>query len=82
MLLGHAVQHFFDNGGKEAYVVRVDPDADGFIGSEADGSGIHAFDNVDLFNILVMPDSEVDVSHRSAAIEYCERRRAVMINDA
>ena len=81
MPLGHAVQHFFDNGGKEAYVVRVDLDADGFIGSAADGSGIHALDKVDLFNILVMPDSEVDVATRSAAVAFCERRRAMMIND-
>ena len=81
MPLGHAVQHFFDNGGKEAHVVRVDLDANGFIGSEADGSGLHALDKVDLFNVLVMPDSEVDVADRSAAVAYCERRRAMMIND-
>lgn len=81
MPLGHAVQHFFDNGGKEAYVVRVDLDADGFIGSDADGTGIHALGKVDLFNILVMPDSQVDVANQSAAVAFCERRRAIMIND-
>jgi phage tail sheath protein FI len=79
--LSDAVRHYFDNGGKEAQVVRVDVEADGIIGSQADGSGIYALDKVDLINILVLADKDVDVAAQSAAIEYCERRRAFMIGD-
>ena len=53
MPLGATVRHYFDNGGTEAHVVRVDPE-EGVVGSEVDGSGIYALDNVDLVNILVM----------------------------
>lgn len=81
MPLGHAVRDYFDNGGTEAQVVRVDLEADGIVGSEADGSGIYALDKVDLFNILVMPGTEVDVAAQAAAIAYCVRRRAFMIID-
>jgi phage tail sheath protein FI len=82
MPLGHVVQHFFDNGGKEAHVVRVDLERDAIIGTEKRGTGIYALDKVDLFNILVVPDKEVDVTAQAAAIAYCERRRAFMIIDA
>jgi phage tail sheath protein FI len=79
--LGHAVRHYFENGGREAHVVRADPEAEGIVGNEADGSGIYALDRVDLLNILVMPDKEVDATAQSAAIAYCERRRAFLISD-
>jgi len=80
--LSHAVQAFFGNGGKEAYVVRADIAVPNRIaGSESDKSGIYALDKVDLFNILVMPDQQVGVAVQTEAVAYCERRRAFMIID-
>jgi phage tail sheath protein FI len=44
-------------------------------------TGIYALEKVDLFNLLVMPDSVADVSVLTEAISYCERRRAFIIID-
>lgn len=79
--LGYAVRQFFDNGGTEAYVVRVNGDSSQIIGSEADRTGIFALDSVDVLNIVVLTGEDVDVTAQAAAIAYCERRRAFMIGD-
>ena len=79
--LGYAVRQFFDNGGKEAHVVRIDGDASTLIASESDRTGIYALDLVDVLNIVVLTGEEVDVTAQAAAIAYCERRRAFMIGD-
>lgn len=64
-------------------------------GSEAGGTGIHALDRVDLFNLLVIPDatrpaagdpnardSGVDhVALYTAAMQYCIDRRAMLLAD-
>ncbi len=64
-------------------------------GSEAAGTGLHALDRVDLFNLLVIPDATrpaagdpaardttVDhVSVYSSAIAYCNDRRAFLVVD-
>ncbi|HEX7979882.1 MAG TPA: phage tail sheath C-terminal domain-containing protein [Gemmatimonadaceae bacterium] len=54
------------------------------IGNEANKTGLYALENVDLFNMLVMPDAAdtgmMDVL--TEAIAYCTRRRAFMIIDA
>ena len=47
--LGYAVQRFFLNGGKEAWVVRVARQ----LTAAKVINGIHAFDAVDIFNLLV-----------------------------
>jgi phage tail sheath protein FI len=54
-------------------------------GSEAAKTGLYALENVDLFNILVMPDATIGAGLLNVvteAIAYCERRRAFMIIDA
>jgi phage tail sheath protein FI len=53
--------------------------------SAAAKKGIYALEDVDLFNLLVMPDATQGAGMQgalSAAIAYCERRRAFMIIDA
>ena|SRR5436190_14029504 len=75
--LGYAVQQFFLNGGKDAWVVRVARQltAAKFI------KGIHALDAVDIFNLLVIP-GVVNSEALSAAADYCRQRRAFLILDA
>ena len=52
------------------------------IGSPALGSGIYALDHVDIFNLLVLPDPIVATTQGlSAAMAYCEQRRAFFITD-
>jgi uncharacterized protein len=52
------------------------------IGDPAQQTGIYALDHVDLFNLLVLPDSiVVTTSGLSAAMTYCELRRAFFITD-
>ena len=55
------------------------------IGSEAAKTGLYALENVDLFNLLVMPDATTGAGLMGVlteAIAYCTRRRAFMIIDA
>jgi uncharacterized protein len=75
--LGYAVQQFFLNGGKDAWVVPV--------GRQLTPAkiikGIHALDPVDIFNLLVIPG----VTHSEAlfaAADYCRQRRAFLIMDS
>jgi uncharacterized protein len=73
------------------------PDSDDLIGHELQLSGIYALDKVSLFNILCIPDatraktgsptsndfSDSDImAIYSAAIEYCEKRRAFLLIDS
>ena len=62
------------------------PTATELIGQEIDKSGIWALQNVDLFNILCIPDTAIlDDSQANlvaaAAETYCEKRRAFYILD-
>lgn len=64
-------------------------------GSESAGTGLHALDRVDLFNLLVIPDAtrsaasdptarDTTVDHvavYSSAIAYCNDRRAFLVVD-
>lgn len=55
-------------------------------GSEADQTGLHALDSVDLINLMVIPgDSDVPATVVSAvwgpASVYCQRRRAFLLVD-
>jgi phage tail sheath protein FI len=54
-----------------------------YIGDELAGTGIFALAHVDLFNLLVLPDKvATDTSAvMSAAMTYCEQRRAFLIVD-
>jgi hypothetical protein len=61
------------------------PNAADLTGSEAAKTGIYALENVDLFNLLVMPDATTGsgmINVLTEAIAYCTRRRAFMIIDA
>jgi phage tail sheath protein FI len=54
-------------------------------GDEAGKTGLYALEDVDLFNLLVMPDATAGagmIDVLTEAIEYCVRRRAFMIIDA
>jgi Bacteriophage tail sheath protein len=83
--LSYAVKHFFDNGGRHAYVVRVGrharPTAAELLGSAAAKTGIHALEGVDTFNLLVLPDSTASVGVLARALTYCGRRRAFLLLD-
>src|SRR6266550_3317727 len=82
--MSYAVQQFFQNGGNEAYVVRVADDAAGLVGNLEAKSGIYTLENVDIFNLLVMPDATAGAGLTDVltdAIAYCVRRRAFMILD-
>lgn len=81
--VSYAVQQFFQNGGLEAWVVRV---AAGAEGEETTKTGIYALEDVDLFNLLCVPqpsgspESGTDAL-LAAAMAYCEKRRAFLIVD-
>ncbi|MGH3260708.1 MAG: phage tail sheath C-terminal domain-containing protein [Trebonia sp.] len=53
------------------------------IGDQGSKTGIYALENVDLFNLLVLPDtlSTDTPTVMSTAMTYCENRRAVLIVD-
>ncbi|MGZ4734599.1 MAG: phage tail sheath C-terminal domain-containing protein [Acidimicrobiia bacterium] len=61
------------------------PGAGNLRGSPAAKSGMYALEDVDLFNLLVIPDATVGAGMfdvLTEAIEYCTKRRAFMLIDA
>jgi uncharacterized protein len=74
--LGYAVQQFFLNGGKDAWVVRVARQ----LTAAKIIKGIHALDAVDIFNLLVIP-GVTNSEALFAAADYCRERRAFLIMD-
>jgi phage tail sheath protein FI len=92
--VGYAVQHFFDNGGEQAWIVRLATGADGAILQPGDGlfeqaltaqsastpSGLHLLDSI-AFNLLCVP-AETDATAIDALQQYCAGRRAFLIVDA
>ncbi len=83
--VSYAVQQFFQNGGLEAWVVRVAAPAD-IEGDEATKTGIYALDDVDLLSILCLPPLSGSPDPGTAgllasAATYCEQRRAFLIVD-
>ena len=94
--LGHAVAHFFLNGGGTALVVRVVNAADeeapptvaDILGDAHAGTGMCALEEANLFNLLCIPPlldeqlQETDLDELwPAAAEYCAARRAVLLID-
>jgi phage tail sheath protein FI len=86
--LTYAVQQFFVNGGRRAYVVRATSEgdalaADAVLGAPGARTGIYALEDLDPFNLLVLPDSAAADSSTviAAALAYCEQRRAFMVVD-
>ncbi|MEL7329838.1 MAG: phage tail sheath subtilisin-like domain-containing protein [Cyanobacteria bacterium J06559_1] len=57
-----------------------------YTGSEANKEGIFALESADLFNLLCLPpitrDQDISVPIWTAALAYCEKRRALLIVDA
>jgi phage tail sheath protein FI len=78
---GHAVSHFFANGGREAYVVRLASDGGGTAASAAVMTGVRLLDAVPIFNLLAVP-GEADPGLTAELQAYCARRRAFLIVDS
>lgn len=84
-----AVHLFFENGGRDAYVVRVPKRASAkdLIGrANKKKTGLRALDEVDAFDILCIPraaELRADGMRKvyAAAQAYCEERRAFLIID-
>ena len=59
---------------------------DDYLGSEAQKTGLHALDDVDLFNILCIPPDDragdTPASVYDKALDYCYARRAILIVDS
>lgn len=84
----YAIHQYFLNGGRDAWVIRVDdPCAEKLIGDPAAQTGIYALDGIpDAFNILCIPaaanlDQQGFAAVISAAEKYCEHKRAFLIID-
>lgn len=91
--LDQAVRLFFENGGREALIVRVGarngrPITDADISAprqEGRKRGLWALDKADLVNLLCIPPLadgiDIGAATRAAAIDYCRRRQALFIAD-
>jgi uncharacterized protein len=90
--LGYAVQHFFLNGGREAWIARIVPagstltDADlSSPALETQQRGLWLLERAAHFNILCIPPlsrtTDVGRTTWDAAIAYAARRRAMVIID-
>src|SRR4051812_18099904 len=68
----HCVSHFFANGGRKAYVVRVE---------DFDPAAITAaLDEIDAFNLLCVP-GQTDPALSASLVAYCVKRGAFGIFD-
>jgi phage tail sheath protein FI len=74
---GYAVRQYFLNGGSQAWVVRVakNPNLPRL------QAALHSLDEVDLFNLLVLPGLTTPAVVALAA-GYCQTRRAFLVVDA
>lgn len=89
--MSYAVRDFFVNGGGQALVVRLAAgDGEGLaaadlVGREDEGTGLYALDQADLFNLLCIPPDtrggDTPSAVYRAAMEYCHRRRAMLLVD-
>lgn len=84
------VRAFFDNGGKQALVVRVRAPSPhrrttGLPGSRARKTGLYALERVERFNLLcltpVTPGADVPIATYRKALAYCQERRAMLLID-
>lgn len=95
--LGFAVRDFFQNGGREALIVRLRRPGGGPLrksdfagaGKERAGKGLYALNKADMFNLLCVPGYkntalglDVDKEIISSAAKYCEARRAMLLIDS
>jgi phage tail sheath protein FI len=90
-LLGHAVRQFFDNGGSDAFVLRVAPGPDGTVSGPADATFAAALlaafapgsivDGIDLVNLVCVPGLS-DAATIAALQKQCRARRAFLLVDS
>lgn len=85
------IAHFFANGGRRAYAVRVPHDAAldpaRVVGSAADGAGLHALTAAADVDLVCLPDvrhlgEELAGELVRSAQQWCETRRAFLLVDA
>lgn len=87
--LGYAVSLFFLNGGQDAIIVSVGNEKttnkDKIIGSQKTKSGIYSLDYMTDFNILCIPPYDesdtTSITVYEKALEYCKKRRAILLVD-
>lgn len=87
--LGYTVNHFFLNGGSNAIIVSVGNEkfvtSNKIIGQQNSKSGIYCLDTIDDFNILCIPPYDetetTDIAVYQKALEYCKKRRAILLVD-
>ena len=91
-LLGHAVRHFFENGGTHAWIVRLaaapgvvlTPDTEPFerqLLPAGGAGGAYLLDRVNLINLLCVP-GETTPAVIAALQAFCLARRIFLIADA
>lgn len=86
-----ALTHFFANGGRRAYAVRVaegtrQPDPGALLGSAPAGTGLHALAAVDDVDLLCLPDAahlglDAAAELYAGALDVCETWRAFLLVD-
>ncbi|MBX3350861.1 MAG: phage tail sheath family protein [Nitrospira sp.] len=85
-----SVRAFFDNGGKQALVVRVRAPSPhrrttGLPGSRARKTELYALERAERFNFLcltpVTPGADVPLATYRKALAYCQERRAMLLID-
>jgi len=88
------VRQFFNNGGSDCYVTRIANGGTGnltfadFRGSVANHTGFYALDQVDIFNLMVIP-RDIEITNGGfiadiydAASNYCKQNRAFLLMDS
>jgi phage tail sheath protein FI len=90
-LLENVRQYSLGTSSTGTYSAAGDPGDDGsapkksdYVGNKTKQTGFHALDNVDIFNLMVLPDDEeVDFADIiGPASIYCEKKRAFLLIDA
>ena len=79
--LGYAVREFFQNGGNEAFVVRIIDLHSSLPGDRALHQGLYSLEDVQQFNLLCLPGVD-DPAVLAEAQNYCAERGAFFIMDA
>lgn len=88
-LLGYSVSHFFENGGRKAYIVKLVSESplrpneasfeDALLPPDGTG-GLYNLDRVDHFNLLCVP-GETNAPSIAKLQRFCLDRRAFLIAD-
>ena len=74
--LGRAVRLYFLNGGREAWVARVEAGRAG----PAEGAVVSSLEQVEGYDLLCLP-GVADRGALRAAVKHCEKRRAILLLD-